>query len=109
MEPEHFQALFVLKGAKNVEDLDLIKKAQAKVIKRNRQRMGWTQAQMGFYIYKIPETDSNINKAQQRVKMIESGRQALRITDFEKYANAFGKSSKKLFEEIHKEYEKFKM
>ena len=53
-------------------------------------------------VYGIPI--KNKNAAQQRVKVIESGSQALRITELLSYSSLFKIPPKKLFDEILKEY-----
>jgi transcriptional regulator with XRE-family HTH domain len=88
---------------KKTNELENMKIATGRVIKRHRERIGWDQHELGFVVYDIPDTEEDKNRAQQRVKTIESGRQPIRITDLAKYAEVFRVKLQNLINEIMKE------
>ena len=80
--------------------------ATGNVLKRHRKLKKLSQHEVGFLIYNIPM--KNKNAAQQRVKVVESGNQALRVTDLLSYSNLFKIPPRILFDEILKEYNRLK-
>lgn len=84
-------------------DLLKLQIATGRIIQRYRLSMRLDQHEVGFIVYGIPAKLKNKNAAQQRVKMIETGKQALRVTDLKSYAQLYKIKPEKLFEEILKE------
>lgn len=79
-----------------------MQKATGNVVRRYREHMGLNQDEVGFLVYGIPR--NRRNAAQQRVKTIEAGKQALRVTDLSNYAALFKIKPHDLLKEILKEY-----